>query len=257
MSNSSRRAGFVIDGLPRTGSTTLTQLLNCHPGICCLMEPFHPKRYGGQFNRMARDAGSVEPVLNLIWRRWNGLKHVWEPAGWPFQQNPELNAGIVLHAAKVVFLRRRNLLRRFVSGFISKQLRFWVGTREEFLARLESIQIAELDPLYVREQIGQDHAAVETRLRLLERHGVPFLSLYYEELYGEDADPDRQRQVLNRVLEFLGFDPLPEEIFANGCARLLDPAQYRWSSADVYRLVPGIEDVERQAGSDATGWLFR
>src|ERR1700690_3290485 len=105
---------FVIDSLPRTGSTTLARLLNCHPDIRCLIEPFHPL-YHGHFHVMAMQAKSVEPVLNLIRHRWNGIKHVWEVRDdWPFRDHPELNEAVALNADRIICLERRNLLRRYV-----------------------------------------------------------------------------------------------------------------------------------------------
>src|SRR5450756_463014 len=102
---------FVLDGFPRCGSTTLMRILSSHPDIECCMEPFHPKRFGGEFNRLALQHQSVAAPLDLIRLRWNGLKHVWEPGtGWPFVENPGLNDDLVRNAGIVVSLRRRNLL---------------------------------------------------------------------------------------------------------------------------------------------------
>src|SRR5271169_3144199 len=106
--NGIKRSGFVIDGPTRTGSTTLAALLNCHPEINCLIEPFHPRRYGGQFHGMAIERRKIQPVLDLIWCRWTCIKHVWEPNGWPFPENPELNDAVIGEAKGVLFLTRRN-----------------------------------------------------------------------------------------------------------------------------------------------------
>jgi hypothetical protein len=90
---------FVLDGFPRTGSTTIMHLLNAHPDIRCCMEPFHPKRFGGDFNRLAVEHNSVAEPLVLMQARWNGLKHVWEPGtGWPFQGRQNLNDDLVTRA---------------------------------------------------------------------------------------------------------------------------------------------------------------
>src|ERR1035438_6924165 len=120
---------LVLDGFPRCGSTTLARILSLHPDIECCMEPFHPKRHGGEFHRLALKAGTVEPALNLLSARWNALKHVWEPStAWPFRERQDLNDDVVKNAEIVVSLRRRNLLRQIVSSHISKNLHFWIGT---------------------------------------------------------------------------------------------------------------------------------
>ncbi len=251
------KKGFVIDSLPRTGSTTLANLLSCHPDIKCLVEPFHPRRYNGQYYRMAMQTKSVEPALNLIWHRWNGIKHVWVgPTGFPFPQNPELNNGIVLAASHVIFLERRNLLRRYVSSMISRQLDFWIGTRQEFQARLENIQLRELEPSTVLQEIKKDKAATEQRLELLRAHNLPCMHLIYEELFGEQVSYSMQFGMLNSILTFLGFREISEDEFNQKWMSLLDKNTYQWSSADVYRMIPGVEHLEREIGSDEFGWLF-
>jgi hypothetical protein len=251
------KKGFVIDSLPRTGSTTLARLLDCHPDIKCLVEPFHPRRYNGQYYRMAMQAKSVESALNLIWHRWNGIKHVWVgPTGFPFPQDSELNNGIILSASHVIFLERRNLLRRYVSSMISRQLDFWIGTRQEFQARLENIQLRELEPNIVFEEIRKDKLATERRLELLRAHNLRFMHLIYEEVFGEGVSYSRQFETLNAVLNFLGYNEVAEGEFQQKWAPLLDRDTYQWASVDIYRMIPGIERLEQELGSDEIGWLF-
>lgn len=251
------KKGFVIDSLPRTGSTTLARALNCHPDIKCLVEPFHPRRYNGQYHQMAMQAKSVEPPLNLIWHRWNGIKHVWVgPTGYPFPHNPELNDGIVLTASHVIVLERRNFLRRYVSSMISRQLDFWIGTQQEFKARLENVQLRELEPNTVLEEIRKDKAATEHRVEVLRTHNVRFMHLVYEELFGKGVSYAKQFETLNVVLIFLGFCAISEEEFQRKWVPFLDRDTYQWASVDVYRMIPGIERLERAIGSDEIGWLF-
>lgn len=253
------KKGFVIDSLPRTGSTTLARVLNCHPDIGCLIEPFHPLRYGGQFYRMALETNSVTPVLNLIWHRWNGIKHVWQPSykGAPFPLSPALNDGVVLEAGRVIFLKRRNLLRRYVSAVISQQLKFWIGTRQEYRARLENIQLPELDPAAVLLEIKMDQTDTERRLRLFQEHDIQVMHLVYEDIFGRTATTTTQLDLINGILFFLGFREISEIEFAQHCALLFDADIYQWASADVYAMIPGIQRLDQEVGSDETGWLFK
>ncbi len=251
------KKGFVIDSLPRTGSTTLARLLSCHPDIRCLIEPFHPRRYDGQFFRMALEAGTAAAALNLIWHRWSGIKHVWDASqGWPFRSRPEVNDSIVLEAGHVIFLERRNLLRRYVSEAISQQLDFWIGTQQQFRARLENVQLRELDPAAVLQELHKDKAAVERRLQLMEEHNVPMLRLFYEDIFEEGVAAGPQFAIMNNILGFLGFPDVSEHTFMQQWAPLLDRSTYRWASPEIYRMVPAIESLEREVGSDETGWLF-
>jgi hypothetical protein len=249
------KKGFVVDSLPRTGSTTLANLLNCHPDIKCLIEPFHPRRYDGQFHRMALDCNSAEPVLNLMWHRWRGIKHVWEAAReWPLPQ--KVNDSVILGASRVIVLERRNLLRRYVSGAISRQLDFWIGTRQQFQARLEAAHLKRLDPAVVLQEMEKDKSAVEQRLNFIRENNVPVMHLFYEDIFEKEIMLARQFEIMNKVLGFLGFHEVSESEFGPQWSALLDRDAYQWASPETYRLVPGIEELEREIGSDATGRLF-
>jgi hypothetical protein len=251
-------AKFVIDSLPRTGSTSLASILWCHPDIRCLIEPFHPHRYRGLFHRMALERHSVNPVLSLIWRRWTGIKHVWEANGWPFADCPELNDEIVIGPdTKVLFLRRRNLLRRVISGLVSRNLKFWMGTRQEFHQRLRDARFRELNTEFVLKQIRQDQAAVARRLQTFAEHRVKMMPLYYEDLFDDQTPTAARLARINSIITFLGFNPVTQDAVLDKWMRQLDPDVNRWASPETYRLIPGIERIENEAGSEENGWLFR
>jgi hypothetical protein len=167
-----------------------------------------------------------------------------------------LNDSIILAASRVIFLERRNLLRRYVSGIISQQLDFWIGTRQQFQARLESAQLKTLDPAAVLRAIRKDKAAVEQRLHLIEGQNVPMMHLYYEDIFAEEITLTGQFAIMNNILGFLGISEVSESVFRQEWAPLLDRDTYQWASPETYRMVPGIEDLEREVGSDETGWLF-
>ena len=254
----SNQKGFVLDSLPRSGSTTLARILNCHPGIDCILEPFHPRQGFGLFHRLALSERSAHTAINMIFCRWSGLKHVWDAAsGWPFPGAPEINEGIVTAAPRVIFLCRRNLLRRFISGHISNQLKYWAGTRQQFLERLEKVELASVDPQQVIGEIARDRLAIERRRELMETSGTPFLQIYYEDLYGEHQTAAEQRVFLGGVLRFLGCDNVSEEVYRANCAPLMSPGNYRWASPETYERLPGVREIEGRAGSDETGWLLK
>lgn len=204
---------------------------------------------------MALDAGTAEPALTLIWYRWTGIKHVWDASReWPLPR--KLNDSIIPGASHVIFLERRNLLRRYVSGVISQQLDFWIGTRQQFQARLENAQLKALDSATVFREIGKDKAAMAQRLQFMKSQNVPLMHLFYEDIFEGMVTLAKQFEILNSILIFLGFVPVSESVFMQQWAPLLDRDTYQWASPDIYRMVPGIEGLEREVGSDETGWLF-
>lgn len=256
MNTGRHRIGFLILSLPRTGSTSLTRLLNCHQRVHCLIEPFHPKRYGGRFYTLAREA-SLEAALRLISIRWNGMKHVWEASGWPFIDRPALNEELVIGSKRVIYLVRRNLLRRFVSNYICRHTEYWIGVREEFYARLKQIQLGPLDPALLHAQIRRDRDAVEQRLSFIENQGIHVKCLYYEDFYRAGASSQERLDVVNSLFAFLQFEPITLEYFIRNCEQHFSAAINQWASPEVYRRIPAIEQIENEVGSDETGWLFR
>jgi hypothetical protein len=248
---------FIVSSLPRSGSTTLARLLNSHKDLRCLIEPFHPHRYQGRFHQLA-EGRSLNAALDLIWSRWTGIKHVWESNGWPFLYSPELNDQMALGPSrKIIVVIRRNLLRRVVSNVISRQTRYWIGTRAEFVRRLEQTQLKELDPWALRAQIRRDKDAIERQRRFLSDHNVDAMVLYYEDVFCEGAIQSQQLQLVNRVLTFLQAAPIAADTFAETYQHHFDPDRNRWATAEVYRRIPGIERIEQEVGSHETGWLFR
>ncbi len=248
---------FILDGFPRCGSTTLTRVLNAHPDIRCCMEPFHPKRYGGQFNEIALQQGSVKGALDLIRLRWNGLKHVWEPGtAWPFDQHQELNDDLVTHAGTIITVRRRNLLRQFVSSYISKNLGFWVGTSAEFYERLDTACLPALTVDKTRTALEEMIAAHEKRDRLLATLPARQEVLYYEDIFEGSADLDQHVASCNALFVVLGHCPLEDETFRELCGRFFDPMEYKWANNEVYARIPGAQLVDKELASENTGSLF-
>ena len=249
---------FVIDAMPRTGSTTLASLLSCHSDIKCLVEPFHPTRYGGRFHRAVTDVKTLRAILDKLWSRWPGLKHVWQPPrGWPFEDDGRLNREIILYSPAVIALERVNLLQRHVSHLISQRLNFWIGSRAEFLQRIETHGLPELDVGRVFRALERDRLAQQERLRMLQSH-PKVLFLTYEALFGKNVRMEERVMHINKVLTFLGYPPLPEDTVRSPEWQVAVDADLRkWNGPEIYQRMPGIEKIEQEVGSEENGWLFR
>lgn len=247
---------FIIFSLPRSGSTTLARLLNSHKDIRCLIEPFHPKRYGGRFRALATNEPSLNSALEMIWTKWNGIKHVWEANGWPFVEQPELNERIAVNGT-VIFLMRRNLLRRLVSNYICRQTKYWIGSKTEFLEHVSRVELKELNPLWVRKQVHADEQAVAHLLQSLSASAASVIKIYYEDIYSETSSRQERFRFVNVLLDSLCFEPISFETFASCWEPYFDPALNQWASPEVYRRIPAIDRIEKEVGCNQTGWLFR
>jgi hypothetical protein len=107
-------------------------------------------------------------------------------------------AGVALDpAAKVVFLRRENLLAQVASYYVGATLRRW-SVREKRPAGIVPSFTASPEALRAEfERIEAAHASAEKQLA-----GNPSIVVVYEKLL---ADPAEWR----RVTDFLGLDPVP------------------------------------------------
>jgi hypothetical protein len=248
---------FIIFSLARCGSTTLMSLLNCHQDIRCVHEPFNPTSHEGQFHRHVSSTPSLVMALENIWGRYNGIKHVWGGRGWPFLGKEHLNKYLLQRAApRVVFLNRRNILRRAVSDQISKQAKVWGITREEDRYKLLNFRFEPLDVAWIRQRVKHETAMVNRLKRLLVARGVKHLEVWYEDVY-DSPSIEVKMEKYGEILHFLGRPPLADTERMGAAKALLEPKNMKVNNHETYMKVPGIEQVEREFGSDETGWLFK
>ena len=107
------------------------------------------------------------------------------------------------------------------------------------------------------EQIKQDRQAVENYSRLLAAHNVAVLTIDYEDFFAQGATDDHSLEWVNTVLRFLQYEPIHTEVFQDKWKDQFNDGSDRFSSVEAYRLIPGIESIEEEVGSDEDGWLFR
>jgi len=251
---------FLIFSLSRSGSSTLKEMLECHPQVRCAFEPFNPStKLGRKYGFQIDDEATLEQCAAKVWEAFNGIKHVWNCNGVPFGSQDErqrLNDHLLtISRAKVIFLKRRNILKRIVSGEISHQSGIWASdTRAR--RKIRGSQFEPLDISWLRWQLERELGAVARVRECLLTSRIPFLDLWYEDLYGEFDPPDGSALKLQEIFSFLGL-PALDRRKSKQIERLLDPLYRRVNSRASYELIPNIEEVENQLGADATGWLFQ
>jgi LPS sulfotransferase NodH len=249
---------FVVFSLKRSGSTSLMRALNALPGVRCLREPFNPRNYDGRYHRRVAGGEAVEAVMRELRAGADGIKHVWEADGWPFADAPDANLRVALAPGqRVVFLRRRNVLRRAVSLQMSEQSDVWSMIPTLDRERLAAFTFAPVSAEAVRRHVASESAMLDGVRDRLAAAGAEFVEVWYEDLYDEAAPPAARRDRLEAVLAFLGLAAATDDGARARIARLLDPAATRLNSAESYGRVPAIRSIEAELGADATGWLFR
>lgn len=235
---------------PRSGSSNLYQILQAHPELDILEEPFNEnytswRADNKDYRAMVKDVASLDTTLGEILEHWNGLKVL------DYQLAEEwLEHLVARDDFRVVSIRRRNLLQAAVSGLIAEHTTLWkVWDAERPIdSYYQGFEPFDLDLVRRRMDLIADSHALYERLR--RRCEGRWWSVVYEDLFF--AAVREQETVLSSLWEFLGLDPVPVEELDY----YLRPERTKMNSPATYRLVPNIEEVETMCGSDERGWLF-
>jgi LPS sulfotransferase NodH len=151
---------------------------------------------------------------------------------------------------KVIFLSRRNILQAAVSGFVARQTNVWQSSD---LEKSGSRQVAPLEPVPVdqlRETLNY-YCELDAVYRefMSRKPSSSALQIFYEDVFSSDLGENRE--ALRSIFRFVGLD-MPQ---GENVDKLLDPGQTKVTSSAVYRSIPNAALIDRELGSDETGWL--
>jgi len=236
---------------PRSGSSSLYQILQLHPALRILEEPFnenytHWNPHNKNYRELIHDIPSLDTQLVDIFTTYNGIKVL------DYQLPDELAVHLLQHhGCKIIFLRRINLLQSVVSALIAKQTDLW--KKWDMTKPLDE---------YYRDLCPLDVHDVQQRVTELKKHLDFFesvidtlsdntaIKLIYEELY---FVPPAQRNAQIAVLwNFLKISPLESEQMHY----YLEPKAVKLNSSATYALIPNAQEVQQHCGNDLTGWLY-
>lgn len=242
---------IILFAHPRSGSSSLYQILQLHPALNILEEPFNENftRWSDQnpdYRSRVHDVPSLDAVLAEVFAAFNGVKVL------NYQLAPDLAKHLLYHPdCCVIFLRRRNLLQAIVSVLIAHQTNLW--KKWEMTRPLESYyhDLQPLDIEDVRERVAGMKASLDTCETMLDaRPDGAVMKLVYEELYY--APSDRRTTTIDALWTWLGLERLDLSVYQ----RFIRPEDARINSVDTYALLPNAEEINRVCGSDDTGWLL-
>lgn len=236
---------------PRSGSTSLYRILQLHPELNILEEPFNENytkwnNSNKDYRARIHDIPSLDEQVAEIFTACNGIKML------EYQLPDRLAVHLLQHPDyKIIFLRRRNLLQAVVSVLIATQTALW--KKWEMTKTLEEYY-RDLQPLDVRD--------VRQRVRELKDHLDSFeavvdarpkdtaIKLVYEDLYF--AEIARQHQQIEAIWDLLGVAPLAPERYEY----YLRPECVKMNSQATYVFLPNAREIHETCGDDLTGWLF-
>lgn len=231
------------------------KILNCHAEINCVQEPFNPDHSGRGYLDRVQDLPTLRSVLAGIWARHDGIKHVWHPSGWPFGDDPSYNLHLLSQpGVAVLFLSRRNQLRRVLSFEIALQTNVWQRRAGASPPREQALMA--LSPAVLQDQLSLTQEGTRRCLQELAESGTVFSRLWYEEFFAPGQTLGSRVARLNDVLRFLGCGEFAVGQARDQVARLLDPAANRLADEAIYRRIPNIDEIEARCGSDESGRVF-
>jgi hypothetical protein len=233
------------------------RILNCHPEIRCMREPFNPDQSGRTYLDRVTDMATLDDTLAEIWSIYDGIKHVWHPSGWPFGSTPFYNLRLLTQPrVRVLFLGRRNQIRRLISFEIAVQTNVWHRPAASWNAPSVAQMLAPLDSNVLRRQLRAARDEITRCRRHLNDQAVEFLELSYEDFFDPELSMNARLTRAQRLFQFLNRPQLTEGPALATIQQLLDPTINKVTSESTYRRIPNIEEIDALCGSDRTGWVF-
>jgi hypothetical protein len=252
---------FAIVSLARTGSTSVYRVLCTDPALSIAYEP--------DFSLPNLSTASVRDRCRDLFAKYSGIKHVWDPNGWPFRNREylttietlerseeliELNATVASFPAKVVFLRRRDLFARVISDLMGQQLGLWGHSPTEPYTPNERVQYrrfakqSEMAPInsqivewYMINAWNQEEALIERTPRDQR------LIAYYEDLFDHNSWMQQDFSAWIQLASWVGAQPkLREEYVRN----LIAP-QDKYNSEEILKKIPNYNELTAKfSGAD-------
>jgi len=235
---------------PRSGSNTLTAILNEHPEVNLMTEPFNEEREKWEegnknYKNETRTIADLDRVLEEIHQSYNGFKTL------SYQLPEELTDYLLTKKGyEVIFLYRKNLLQTMVSAFIAEQTTAWSiedKQKQEELKELKPLDIKKLE-----EQIDYLKEDTEHYRNTLQKENISFFEVAYEELF--HIPIKEQMKKVEAIFTFLELDVPTDK--REAIEKLLSPKR-RMTNTDTYKLVPNIQEIEDKLGSPEFGFLFK
>jgi len=213
-----RQGLFMISCAARTGSSMLVNMLQSHPDIACHMEIFNPAKVEGFWGvyreRLVQDSGCEEKMRAL--RSSNPTAYIYKFAfdsqgrrcvGFKFKHEEFLmpafagarTAIVTDRDIKIVLLRRRNLLRRYLSH--AKAMTSGVTMRRKGDPPLPTAPIV-VDPRACLADFQNTLRREKFVADMLRNHKVH--EIFYEDLVGTESE-----KFVSELLGFLGVQPAP------------------------------------------------
>ena len=240
----------ILFAHPRSGSSSLYQILQAHPALDILEEPFNEKFSSWapgnkDYLDVVTDVSSFDEQLAEIFERRNGVKVL------DYQLADDLNFHLLRRGdCRVVFLRRKNVLQSAVSAEIAEQTQLWkmwdaAKPRREYYRNLAPISLDA-----VQRRVGALHRHMSVLEAVVD--ALPSgqaIKLTYEGLYSDEIAARAARiDAVWDWLELPRLEPSSYEYYLGNRVKM--------NAEHMYAYLPNDREIDAACGSDETGWLY-
>ena len=249
-------------------------LFNVHKSIYAISEPFNignrnnllEMGYEGICDYEVSDFRELDTEISKIFFEFNLVKHVWAPSGFPFvEEHPgyafnslvSKNEYLCTKFDYVIFLNRRNILKRLVSSFMSMQTGIWDSYQTNTGNRPENFKFEPLDSEQIGWHLNHERFYVEYFKSILINKKIEFVEVFQEDLFNRNLHTSEKIELFLKLTDFL---KLPRNYCHDQLTTIRDyfnSKKHQQNSLDSYNKVPNINEIEETFGSDETGWLFK
>jgi hypothetical protein len=267
---------FLIFALARTGSTSLMNLMNISKSINLISEPFNKKnslflttnnmdKFGKTEIKNLLDLKNELDVLINIYG-YNGIKHVWHPSGFPFENITEMNNFLSNYVSmnqhlltffdKVLFLNRKNVLKRIVSGLISMQTKVWEANIKIKTVEDKEFEFKELDESSIVWFIEFEKFYVESFKNDLNVRKIDYYEIFFEDLFEDTILMEDKIKKCYEMYDFFDASVDFNEDDLTKMNKILGP-DLKLNDITTYLKIPNIYEIEEKFGSEENGYLLK
>jgi hypothetical protein len=194
------------------------------------------------------------------------VKHVWHPSGFPFIESDSsyaftetvsLNEYLLSKFDFVVFLKRRNILKRLVSSLMSMQSGIWDSYTTEIFKKPEEFVYAPLDTGVIEWHLEHESVYVDYFRNFLKANNIKRFEIFQEDIFTNSLSVEEK---FEKFFEMSDFLELPRNYNYDQMMVLTDylsPIKHKQNSVESYNKVPNIKEIDEKYGSDETGWIFK
>lgn len=235
---------MLIFAFPRTGSTTLAEALGLYWRVRILLEPFNESD-GYAAGREINSWHGLHKTLDEISSRGiDVVKHL------NCQLDREHNCHLLEYGyRRVLFLWRRNALKRAVSNEISFQAREWRRDRNKIL----STNFTPIDVEKLKGNIDWYRSEVHWYRQFLLNKDINFREIVMEEFF-HDSMKEKEAFINRLARECFPFRGLRCD--RKALKKILSPEVSQLNSPETYRLIPNIDEINRELSGEENGYLF-